>query len=197
MRPWHLPAWTGRHLPVAAAAALAIGAAQVGEGCGSSKSNGLPAQVQNSVSQLQLLTPSDVQQTPPDSPERAVLEWWRLMQFRSATDTLRLFVPEKRSRLMRAGYATLVFLDFGPWLSHAKPRIVSVERAGKRAIVFVQVQVVEPVGGKLLKRSEFPVAMSTDRRQRQWLLSDTTFFLEESQVLAQGRLKAEKSRSKR
>lgn len=170
---------------------IASALAQVG--CGSSQ-NGLPPQVVNTPAQLGLLTAADVQALPADSPQRAVFAWWRLMQFRDPPDALMLFTPSVRAELLRSDYRDAVILDFGPYLTHLRPTVTSVETNGNHAVVYLTILSTQQIGPVVTRRVEDYLALPLDRVGNYWLLSDSSFFTSETSVAHAARVQAQHPR---
>jgi hypothetical protein len=146
---------------------------------------------------LQLVRASDVNRQLAGSPERAVLRWWRLLQFRNASESLAAFTPGVRAQLRRSGFQDLLFQDFGPWIQRASPRIVGTELSGGRASVDLEITVNDPVGIDLVRRSRQFAGLTLDRVGGQWLVADSTFFLQQANMLRRARLQSEQDQTRR
>lgn len=144
---------------------------------------------------LQLLARADVEQTAPDSPQRAVLQWWRAMQFKDGR-ALDLFTSDVAQRIS-SGFEEELYRDFGPWLQYSHPRVLDVERKGMQATVYLRVDQNQVVSPKITKHSREYVALSLRRVGGRWRLSDPTFFEQNSTRLRKDRLDAERRASTR
>jgi hypothetical protein len=173
-------------------ACLVAACAAAQAGCGSSE-NGLAAQVTNAPAQLALLRAEDVRRLPPGSPERTVFEWWRLMQFRQAADALKLFAPDVRAQLLRTNYAEAAVTDFGPSLTHLQPRVMSVDRGARHAVVYLSVLSKQKIGSKVTRQAVDYLGLALDRFGNRWLLSDSSYFRVRSQSLRVARQRAEQA----
>jgi hypothetical protein len=146
---------------------------------------------------LQIVSPADVGRQPVGSPQRAVLRWWRQMQFRNISQSLAAFTPGARAQLQRQGYGALLFEDFGPWAQRTRPRIVSAETPKGHADVELELTVTDPVGLDLVRRSKQYAGITLDRAGPRWLVSDPSFFLQQATALRRARLQAERAQARR
>lgn len=152
-----------RHLTIVAALAIAVAIA----GCGSL--GGLPGRVE----QPQIVTEADINRYPQDSPVRAVLEWWRALQFKSAPLAARYYVPEAdvtAKDLERA-------LSIGSGLLNLNDgiRVVEVNREGREATVLVMLtkRLSHPNGRTDIVRT--PVSFDLVERDGRWLLTGNQY----------------------
>lgn len=122
-----------------------------------------------------IVTPTQIERAEADSPERAVLKWWRLTQFRSPA-AVGLFAPEARNKLEDAGYARLSYRYLGPWLATVRPEFDEVRIRGDSAIAFVRL-----VGPPYISPTNASLTLS--RVGDEWLLTDPTFMLEQALIL--------------
>jgi hypothetical protein len=171
----------------AALFAAAFVATAVLGGCGSDDERVQPEVVGHRKT-LSLVSARMIAETPAGSPQRTLLRWWRLMQFRAADAALELFTPEVQARLRKTKYEDMVYRDFGPWLKHARPRVVGVDRERDRAILRVDLLARHPVGAELYRETSELVAVSMERTREGWRVDDTTFFDMQSRILREGRL---------
>ncbi len=169
---------------------LAVALAATVPGCGSDDDRVDPEVVGNKKT-LSVVSPEMIAKAPPGSPQRTVLRWWRLMQYRAAPGALKLFTPEVQARLRKTPYEATVYCDFGPWLKHVRPKISGVDRKGGEAIVTLDIVIRQPVGPELYRQSADLVGMSLRRTRRGWRIADTTFFVRQSLVLRKDRLKGQ------
>jgi hypothetical protein len=115
------------------------------------------------------------------------------MQFRDGLDALQLFTPSVRAQLVRGDYRDEVMLDFGPYLTHLHPMVMSVDRGTNHAVVYLTILSKQQIGPAVTRRVEDYLALPLDRVGTQWLLSNSSFFTTESnqahaaRVLAQQR----------
>jgi hypothetical protein len=149
------------------AAALAL------VGCGSGGSLE-PQQYPGAAEQL--VTAREVERQPADSPQRALISWWRSAQFAERMDFLAGFDSAIRDRLS-------VRLDFDKELDYfaggirvAKPHIANVERENERATVYVVVNFRQPVGATRFVVTTVPQAFPMVREAGKWRLADDHFF---------------------
>lgn len=163
----------------AAVAALALVA-----GCGGEDQ---PAQTDlRALAKRAIVTPTQIERAEADSPERAVLSWWRLTQFRSPA-AIGLFTPEARKKLEDAGYAQLSYRYLGPWLATVRPKFDEVRIRGNSANAFVRL-----VGPPYISPTN--ASLTLRRVADDWLLTDPTFMLEQALILAEQEAAAARAR---
>jgi hypothetical protein len=145
-------------------------------GC-SSETAVAPAPVNNTKT-LAVVTPQEIARTPPGSPQRTVLTWWRLTQNLVVRDAVRLFTPAARRELARARYPLYAVQWLGPWLQSGRARVTGVEfpRRG-HAIVSLKTTFYEPVANDLVKHIDGVAALALDHRREGWLISDPSWIL--------------------
>jgi hypothetical protein len=136
-------------------------------GCGSL--GGLPGRVE----QPQIVTEQDINRYPADSPVRAVLEWWRALQFKSAPLATRYYAPEADVTVKQIESA----LKIGPGLLNLTDgiRVVEVNREGREATVLVMLtkKLRHPNGRTDIVRT--PVSFDLVEQDGRWLLTDNQY----------------------
>jgi hypothetical protein len=163
-------------------------------GCGNSSDPAGPVSAKITRESLQLLTPAEVDAQARKTPFRALLEWWRLVQYRDAAGSVRYFTPAARRAIGRggAGYGATLYNDFGPWLQHVKPRLLRTEANGPNTTLFLELTIKEVLSPSVVReRSEF-VAIPMRRVHGRWLIADATFYLENERRLQTQRTEAPK-----
>jgi hypothetical protein len=151
-------------------------------GCGGGDERVSSAAMSNG-SALSLLTQADVKATPANSPQRTIMTWWRLTQYKSVQDSLREFTPAARRLLIRAGYEALIVRWFGPWLRNGRPRIERVDTDGGHAIAYMLTTFNAPVGADLVRHDVDSLAIALDRRNGRWLISDPSWVIQQATTL--------------
>lgn len=145
--------------PRAAAAGCACAAALVVGGCGPAP----PATV--SPSDL-VLPAATVERQPPDSPQRALLAWWRAVQTgdrRAAAAAL----PRGSARL-----AALLPSVAGT-ARRLRPAVVEVDRRGSSAVIYTETLAQRPIGTRRFAPAvPIPQAFVLDRSGGRWRLHD-------------------------
>jgi hypothetical protein len=160
----------------AAGLALLATAAVVATGCSSEK-KAAPADA--GVASMSLVTDQDVAATPRRSPERIVMTWWQLAQYRDVQDSRALFDAKSRGELDHAGYAVLLVRYLGPWIRNGKPRIIRVQKIGSNhVIVFAETNFNVAVGTDLVRHNKDVVSFSLDRAGRTWQIADPSWVLQ-------------------
>ncbi len=172
---------------VAGAVVFAVAVLGAG-GCGGSDDAAVVRQ-QTLQKATNLVSERDIEAQPADSPERAVMMWWRGLQFRDAATVRRLFSAAAR-REIGGGLPETVFLDLGPSLQTAKPEVTSVERDGDSARVYVTVRRNQVVSPKLIRQTLEYLGLTLVEEDGAWRIDDPTFFLQSGRILRDARLKA-------
>lgn len=150
-----------------------LAAAVLAAGCGE---NELPPQPDlRQLAKEATVTRAEIRKAKEDSPEEALLTWWRLTQFR-APSAISSFTPEAAQQLEAANYDRLVFRYLGPWLQTARPEIDEVQVDGDSANIFLALS-----GPAYLSPSKATLELANV--DGNWLLSDPTFMLEQAQLL--------------
>lgn len=160
----------------AAGLALLATAAVLATGCSSQKK--APPADAGAVA-LSLVTDRDVAATHRRTPERVVMTWWQLAQFRDVNDSRALFDAKSRAELDHAGYAVLLVRYLGPWIRNGKPRIIRVQKVSPtHVIVFAETTFNVPVGTDLVRHNKDVVSFSLDRAGHSWQLADPSWVLQ-------------------
>jgi hypothetical protein len=144
---------------------LAVALAVVG--CGSL--GALPGRVE----QPHVLTTQEVDRYPRDSPARALLEWWRALQFDSPALASRYYeprvgvTPKQLERYLKLGPALLKL--------HAALRVVQVQTQGRHSTVLIWLTQTlrHPNGRKDVVRT--PVSFDLEKQNGRWLLADNRY----------------------
>jgi hypothetical protein len=131
---------------------------------------------------LQLISPAEIESKPQDSPNRALLEWWRLAQYRDAAGAVQLFTPVAR-KAVNPGFATSVYNDFGPWLQHVKPRVLKAETNGAQTTLFLELSIREVLSPSVVRDRKEYVAIPMQRAHGKWMIADASFYLANAQRL--------------
>jgi len=142
-----------------------------------------PQPVDNSAT-LSLVSRAEIVRTPPNSPQRTVLTWWRLAQFTVVHDSIALFTHAAQAQLRKADYAG-VLVDFvGPWIRNGRPQVQRVEYPTRRhALVFMRTVFREPISLDLFHVEATPLALSLDLTRHGWRLSDPTWVIDRGKSL--------------
>jgi hypothetical protein len=162
-------------------------------GCGSSDPAG-PVSAKITRESLQLITPAEIDAQPRRTPFRALLEWWRLSQYRDAAGAVRYFTTTARRSAgnLTPGFGAVVYNDFGPWLQHVRPRLLRTETSGPTTTLFLELRIKEVLSPSVVRERNELVAIPMRRVRGRWLLADATFFLESTRRLQAQRTQASK-----
>jgi hypothetical protein len=160
-------------------------------GCGRSADPAGPVSAKITQQSLQLITPAQIAGVPRQTPFRAVLEWWRLVQYRDGAGALRYFTGATR-KAVGAGFATTVYNDFGPWLQHVSPRLLRTETNGPSTTLFLELSIKEVLSPSVVRERKEFVAIPVARVQGQWLIADPTFYVENVRRLQAQRVQGSK-----
>jgi len=136
-----------------------------------------------------LVTAAEVRAAPAESPQEAVLTWWRALQFRDASTVRRMFTSEARD-LIGASLSETVFLDLGPNLQQASPEILNVETVGESAVVYVRIRRNQIVSPKIIRQTAEYQGLALRRENGRWRIDDPTYFLQAGRQLREARLRA-------
>jgi hypothetical protein len=165
-------------------------------GCSSQKS--VPARPASDATTLSIVSQRDLAAVPGGSPQRTVLNWWRLTQFKVVQDGLAQFTPAARRQLEKAGYPTFVIGSLGPWLRNGQPQIQHVDVVNaKHAVVYTQTVFKVPLGNDLVRHNVDVLAFALERRRGAWLLSDPSWVIAQANSLRQAQLAAQRNAARR
>jgi hypothetical protein len=125
------------------------------------------------VEQPQLLTKRDIERYPESSPARAVLEWWRALQFDNPAFATRYYAARVEltpKRLERK-------LAIGPDLLNLKARlrVVDVIKKGRTATVLVLLTKVMRHPNGRADKARVPQAFNLVHEGGNWRLSDNRY----------------------
>jgi hypothetical protein len=153
-----------RSLPVGAALAALLIAA-----CGSTDDELRRNLAAERGQVLHVVSRRDIERQPAGSPGRAVMELWRAVQFDDAKTAVSLLAP-RPTRAERPRTEELVVTLGGVATDSVEPRIVAVERTGRRARVLVERR-KQPAGRRMP-----PIEVELVRSDRRWrVLAEQAF----------------------
>lgn len=145
---------------------------------------------------LQLVTDAQIQALAADSPQRAVLRWWRALQFRDVKTVRQLFSREAR-RVIGPALPETTFLDLGPSLQPAYPQFDGADIRGDTATVYMRVLRNQLVTPKIVRKTKEHLGLSLVKENGSWRIDDPTFFLHAARDLRRSRLAGERSSARR
>ena len=145
---------------------------------------------------LQLVTDAQIKAVAADSPQRAVLRWWRALQFRDVKTVRRLFSSEAL-RVIGPALPETTFLDLGPYLQPAYPQFDSADVRGDSAVVYMRVLRNQVVTPKIVRKTTEHLALPLVKENGEWRIDDPTFFLHAARDQRRSRLADERSSARR
>lgn len=152
-----------------AALLLAVVAAGCGEGHDSPRGH------------ARMVPAGAVASLPPGSPQRAFIGWWRALQTGDRKGAAQLLPVANKSRLV----ANLPFLSLMSML--IRPRIVSVERTGGRAVVYTELVRTRRIGrNRVTDDVPLPQGFALRLYRGGWRLTDSFFFVRAGHILFRG-----------
>jgi hypothetical protein len=166
-----------------------VGAAALIGGCGNSPKPPPPGSPSASEN---LVTPDDIAATAPGSPGRALMAWWRSVQYADVTSYLEALSRPLRHELEASGAAKGYLPLAASQLVRAKPKITQTETAGKRATMYTRVEIRTPLGSTRFQESSAPQAFSAVREGGGWKIADDLYIQTQAQLVAEARKAAAK-----
>jgi len=125
-----------------------------------------------------LVSESNIRAMPPHSPQRALLRWWRDLQYENITGYFaRLAGPLRRKRLRSDASGSYVVRASGA-LIPTKPTIVRATTKGNRATIFTRIETRHPVGESRTYTTSFPQSFVLRNNGAGWQLADDTFVMQ-------------------
>jgi hypothetical protein len=164
------PITTIRRAAVSAAAlgVLALPAAGCGGG-GSAPAAQLPGPAQ------QILSRSDVTKYSAGTPQRALLQWWRDIQYSNLTGYMNGFQPRVRRVLARDANTAPGLRWFSGAVQTVRPSIVDTEQHGSRVVIYTNLDTRTAVGARHFVTSTRAQAFSLVKKAGAWKLADDSF----------------------
>ena len=177
------------------AAQLAIVAAVVLFVSGCSDEESVPAEPVSTPSAI--VSEEEIAATRKDSPERTILVWWRMLQFKLVEDSLDLYTPDTRRQLRAAGYRKLVVRDLGPWIRTGKVRFQNTDYPRRdRAVVYMETVFNVPVSDEVVRKDVDTLALALDHVRGEWLLSDPSWMIVEAASLREDAIPARRRQTR-
>lgn len=138
-------------------------------GCGGlAPSVGLPANDQ-------LVTPATIAAQPAGSPQRALMAWWRDVQFVDQIGYLDGLAPQVAGRELQQNVAGLYLALLSSQLQPARLAIVSVQQHDKSATVYSNIVTRQAIGNERYVTTTRPQAFAMAQIGGQWRLLDDYF----------------------
>ena len=118
-----------------------------------------------------LLTQKQVDKQPVGSPQRAIFEWWRALQFKNTPEAVPYFspslhmTPSRLTKYLPAAESALAY----------RPRLVEVQESGDKAIVRVLLEKITTNPNGRLDRERKAQAFNLVREDGSWKLSENLY----------------------
>jgi hypothetical protein len=155
-------------ISAAALVILALPAAGCGGG-GSAPAAQLPGPA------LQILSRSDVAKYAAGTPQRALLQWWRDVQYSNLTGYLNAFQPSVRQGLAASANTGAGLRWFSGAVQTVRPSIVDTEQHGSRVVIYTNLDTRTPVGARHYVTSTRAQAFAFVKKAGVWKLADDSF----------------------
>jgi len=153
---------------------VAVAFAAVAAGCGDGENgNAAPQSLPGAADQI--LTQSDVDRYPAASPQHALLQWWRDVQYANLTGYFDAFDPSIRQKLQQDSKARAALEYVSGSVRTARPAIASVRRRGPTATVYTAIKYRTPIGTRRFVTTSRPQAFVLVQRGGDWLLQNDSF----------------------
>jgi hypothetical protein len=141
-----------------------------------------------------LVTNGDIRATPPGSPQRSPLQWWRAVQYEDLTGYLKLLSPSLRRQRTRDGRAQSDIVFARGTFIPAKPKILNSDINGDSAAVYTRIYVRQPVGASRTYSTSFPQAFTFVRKNKSWRLANDLYIEQKANEAAQAVNQAKKGK---
>jgi hypothetical protein len=138
-----------------------------GAGCGGFGGG----EITSRVTETAVLTKAQVDRQPADSPQRAVFEWWRAMQFKNPIEAAQYFsaslhmTPARMSRYIQGADSSL----------QSRPHLVDAQISGDDAIVRLMLERVTKNPNGRVDRERKPQGFNLVHEEGGWKLSDNLY----------------------
>ncbi len=122
-----------------------------------------------------LITPAAIRAEPAGSPERALLSWWRSIQYNDFEGYVdALAAPLQSQRRGDARAQRDLTLAAGE-LIRSQPKVGDVEEEGARATVYTRIETRQPIGATRFTTSSNPQGFTLVREDGEWKIADDYF----------------------
>lgn len=150
-------------------AGMAVAAALIGAGCGE---GGDPPPPGEPSAAEYLITPADLRRQPDDSPQAALMEWWRSIQYNDFEGYVGALVAPVRAQRQASERAPRDLTLASGELIRSQPEIASVEENGNEATVYTRIETRQPIGATRFTTSSSPQAFTLVREGGEWRIAD-------------------------
>lgn len=150
-------------------AGMVVAVALVAAGCGE---GGDPPPPGTPSAAEFLLTPADIRRQPADSPQAALMEWWRGIQYNDFEGYTGALVAPLRAQREASDEARRDLTLASGELIHSQPEIGDVKESGDETTIYTRIETRQPVGATRFTTSSSPQAFTLVREGGQWRIAD-------------------------
>jgi hypothetical protein len=131
-----------------------------------------------------LVTNDDIRAAAPDSPQRALLRWWRAVQYEDRLGYLQMLSPKLRRQRLKDGRARYDLLLARGAFIPAKPKVMSTDINGNRAKLYTRIYIRQVVGANRTYKTSVPQVFSFVRTNGSWQLADDLYIEQQADAAA-------------
>lgn len=122
-----------------------------------------------------LITPAAVNAEPAGSPQRALLSWWRSIQYNDFEGYLAALAAPLRSQRQGDPRAQRDLTLVAGELIRSQPKISDVEEESSTATVFTRIETRQPIGATRFTTTSNPQGFTLVREGGEWKIADDYF----------------------
>jgi hypothetical protein len=152
-----------------ALAGVTVAVVLIGAGCGG---GGDPPPPGTASAAEYLITPAEISRQPANSPQRALLSWWRSVQYNDLDGYVKALAAPLRSQREQGDAARDDLALASGELIRSQPKIDNVQEADGEATIFTRIESRQPVGATRFTTSSSPQAFTLVREGDEWKLAD-------------------------
>jgi hypothetical protein len=150
-------------------AGMVVAVALVATGCGE---GGDPPPPGTPSAAEYLLTPADIRRQPEDSPQAALMEWWRSIQYNDFDGYANALVAPLRAQREASDRARRDLTLASGELIRSQPEIADVREDGNETTIYTRIETRQPVGATRFTTSSSPQAFTLVREGGEWRIAD-------------------------
>lgn len=152
-----------------ALAGVAVAAILIAAGCGG---GGDPPPPGTASAAEYLVSAAEVDRQPADSPEEALMSWWRAIQYNDFDGYVSLLAAPLQSRRRASDAARRDLALASGELVRSQPKIDDAEETDGEATIYTRIETRQPVGATRFTTSSSPQAFTLVRQGGKWRLAD-------------------------
>jgi hypothetical protein len=156
-------------MPKTILAGVAVAMVLVVAGCGD---GGDPPPPGTPSAAEYLLTPADLRNLPEDSPQAALMEWWRSVQYNDFEGYADALVAPLRAQRLASDSARRDLTLASGELVRAQPELADVQEEGNQVTIYTRIETRQPVGATRFTTSSSPQAFTLVREGGEWKIAD-------------------------